>query len=98
MQATVWIPIGLSCVMAIVAIITLAKNTKKDSDKEIEQRATMTADLKYIRDGLDTIKVDNRTIQRDVGDLKVKVIEIEAGVKSAHKRLDDMQGGKKHED
>ena len=92
MQVTVWIPIALSCVMAIVAIITLAKNTKKDSDKEIEQRATMTADLKYIRDGLDTIKVDNRTIQRDVGDLKVKVIEIEAGVKSAHKRLDDMQG------
>ena len=98
MQVTVWIPIALSCVMAIVAIITLAKNTKKDSDKEIEQRATMTADLKYIRDGLDTIKVDNRTIQRDVGDLKVKVIEIEAGVKSAHKRLDDMQGGKRHED
>ena len=91
MNATVWIPIALSCVMAIVAIITLAKNTKKDSDKEIEQRATMTADLKYIRDGLDTIKVDNRTIQRDVGDLKVKVIEIDQSVKSAHKWLDDMQ-------
>lgn len=91
MNATVWIPIALSCVMAIVAIITLAKNTKKDSDKEIEQRAIMTADLKYIRDGLDTIKVDNRTIQHDVGDLKVKVIEIDQSVKSAHKRLDDMQ-------
>ena len=91
MSATVWIPIALSCVMAIVAIITLAKNTKKDSDKEIEQRAIMTADLKYIRDGLDTIKVDNRTIQHDVGDLKVKVIEIDQSVKSAHKRLDDMQ-------
>ena len=91
MNATVWIPIALSSVMAIVALITLAKNTKKDSDKEIEQRATMTADLKYIRDGLDTIKVDNRTIQRDVGDLKVKVIEIDQSVKSAHKRLDDMQ-------
>ena len=91
MSATVWIPIALSCVMAIVAIITLAKNTKKDSDKEIEQRAIMTADLKYIRDGLDTIKVDNRTIQHDVGDLKVKVIEIDQSVKSAHRRLDDMQ-------
>ncbi|MCR5566212.1 MAG: hypothetical protein K6F61_05120 [Clostridiales bacterium] len=98
MEATVWIPIGLSCVMAIVAIITLAKNTKKDSDKEIEQRATMTADIKYIRDSMDTIKVDNRKIQSDVGDLKIKVIEIERDVRSAHKRLDDMQGGKKHED
>ena len=62
MEATVWIPIVLSCVMAIVAIITLAKNTKKDNDKEI-----------------------------DVGDLKIKVIEIERDVRSAHKRLDDMQ-------
>ena len=98
MEATVWIPIVLSCIMAIVAIITLAKNTKKDSDKELEQRVTMTADLKYIRDSLDGIKVDNRKIQSDVGDLKIKVIEIERDVRSAHKRLDDMQGGKKHED
>lgn len=91
MEATVWIPIVLSCVMAIVAIITLAKNTKKDNDKEIEQRANMTADIKYIRDSMDTIKVDNRKIQSDVGDLKIKVIEIERDVRSAHKRLDDMQ-------
>jgi len=95
MEATVWIPIVLSCIMAIVAIITLARNTKKDSDKEIEQRANMTADIKYIRDSMDTIKVDNRKIQSDVGDLKIKVIEIERDVRSAHKRLDDMQGGKK---
>jgi len=98
MEATVWIPIVLSCIMAIVAIITLAKNTKKDSEKEVEQRATMTADIKYIRDSMDTIKVDNRRIQSDVGDLKIKVIEIERDVRSAHKRLDDLQGGKKHED
>lgn len=98
MEATVWIPIALSCIMATVAIITLAKNSKKDNEKEVEQRATMTADIKYIRDSMDTIKVDNRRIQSDVGDLKIKVIEIERDVKSAHKRLDDMQGGKKHED
>ena len=98
MEMTVWIPIVLSCIMAIVAIITLAKNTKKDSDKEIIQRATMTADIKYIRDSMDEIRVDNRKIQSDVGDLKIKVIEIERDVRSAHKRLDDMQGGKKHED
>lgn len=91
MEAAVWIPIALSCIMAIVAIITLAKNSKKDSDKEIEQRASMTADLKYIRDSVDDIKVENRVIQQDVGNLKIKVIEIEQGVKSAHKRLDDLK-------
>ena len=53
MAATVWIPIALSSVMAIIAILTLAKNNKKDSDKEAEQRASMTSDMKYIRTSVD---------------------------------------------
>ena len=89
MEATVWIPIALSCIMAIIAIITLAKSNKKDTKEEAEQRAAMTADMKYIRSSIDEIKVDNRVIQKDVGDLKIKVTEIDQSVKSAHKRLDD---------
>lgn len=96
MEATVWIPIVLSCVMAIIAIITLAKTSKRDNDKEAEQRASMTSDMKYIRGAVDEIKVDNRVIQKDVGELKVKVVEVEQSVKSAHKRLDDMQKGQIH--
>ena len=93
MQREVWIPIALSCVMAIVAIITLARNGKKDTQDDAVQKATMTADLKYIRDGIDEMKVDNRAMKQDVGDLKIKVTEIEQSVKSAHKRLDDMKKG-----
>lgn len=93
MEATVWIPIALSCIMAIIAIITLAKNNRKDYEKESEQRASMTSDMKYIRSSIDEIKVDNRVIQKDVGDLKIKTVEIEQSVKSAHKRLDDLQKG-----
>ena len=91
MEATVWIPIALSCVMAIIAIITLAKNSKKDSEKEAEQRAAMTSDMKYIRTSVDEIRLDNKSIQNDVSDLKIKVVEVEAGLKAAHQRLDDMQ-------
>ena len=93
MQPEVWIPIALSCVMAIVAIITLARNGKKDTQDDAIQKANMTADLKYIRDGIDEMKVDNRAMKQDVGDLKIKVTEIEQSVKSAHKRLDDMKKG-----
>ena len=93
MDAAVWIPIALSSVMAIVAIITLATNGKKSTEKEAEQRASLTADVKYIRGSIDEIKVENRVIQKDVGDLKIKIIEVEQGMKSAHKRLDDLQKG-----
>lgn len=87
------IPIVLSCIMAIVAIVTLATNRKKDTQDDAIQRANLTADVKYIRNSIDDIKVENKTIQRDVGDLKIKVVEIEQSVKSAHKRLDDLKGG-----
>lgn len=93
MEATVWIPIVLSCIMAIIAIITLANNSKKDTQKEAEERAAMRSDMKYIRSSVDEIRLDNKSIQKDVADLKVKVVEIEQGMKSAHKRIDDMQKG-----
>ena len=93
MEASVWIPIALSCVMAIIAIITLANNSKKDTQKEAEERAAMRSDMKYIRSSVDEIRLDNKSIQKDVADLKVKVVEIEQGMKSAHKRIDDLQKG-----
>lgn len=93
MKLEVWIPIALSCIMAIIAILTLARNGKKDNTEEAEQRASISADLKYIRGSIDDIKVENRVMQQNIGDLKIKVTEVEQSVKSAHKRLDDMQKG-----
>jgi hypothetical protein len=93
MNIEVWIPIVLSCVMAIVAIITLAKNTKKDTQDDAVQKATLAADLKYIRDGVDDIKLDNRVIKEDIGKLQTKVARIEQSVESAHQRIDDMKKG-----
>lgn len=89
MSAEEWIPIGLSCIMAIVAIITMYKNGKKDTTADAMQRAEMSANVKYIRDSIDDIKVENKTTRQELGDLKIKVTEIDQSVKSAHKRLDD---------
>ena len=95
MRAEVWIPIGLSFLMLIIAIITLSKNSKKDTAEDAMQRASMTADVKYIRDSIDDIKVENRMTRQEVGDLKIKVAEIDQSVKSAHRRLDDIMKGEK---
>lgn len=93
MEATTWIPIALSSIMAIIAIITLAKGNKKDTEKEAEERAALRSDMKYIRTSVDEIRLDNKSIQKDVADLKIKVVEIEQAAASAHKRIDDMQKG-----
>ena len=84
----------ISLVLAGCALLFTAMSFRRtqnqDTSETATQRATMTADIKYIRSSIDEIKIENKVIQKDVSDLKTKVVEIEQSTKSAHKRLDDM--------
>ena len=90
MQWVTVVPIFISSIMLLVALLTLRRTNTQDTSASATERATMTADIRYIRTSIDEIKLENRAIQKDVSDLKTKVVEIEASAKSAHKRLDDM--------
>jgi uncharacterized protein YlxW (UPF0749 family) len=85
----------ISIVIAFCALLFTAlsfrRTQNQDTSASATERATMTADVRYIRQSIDEIKLENRAIQKDVTDLKTKIVEVEASVKSAHKRLDDMQ-------
>lgn len=93
--------------MAIETIISLAvafcallftalsfrRTQNQDTSASASERATMTANINYIRQAIDEIKLDNRAIKKDLDELKAKVIEIEQSTKAAHVRIDDMQKG-----
>lgn len=87
----------ISLVIAGSALLFTAMSFRRTSNKDTSatatERATLTADVSYIRSSIDEIKVDNKVIQKDVSDLKAKVVEVEASAKSAHKRLDDLKKG-----
>lgn len=84
----------ISLVIAFSALLFTALSFKRtashDTSASATERATMTADIRYIRTSIDEIKVENRTIRTDLDKLNVKVAEVEASSKSAHKRLDDL--------
>ena len=69
------------------------RNEKNDTSAAATERATLSADVRYIRSSIDEIKIENRAIQKDVSDLTKKVVEIEASAKSAHQRIDDIVKG-----
>ena len=73
--------------------LTFRRNERKDTSADATERATLTADVKYIRSSIDDIKLDNKAIQKDVGELSKKIVEVEASAKIAHKRIDDMMKG-----
>jgi hypothetical protein len=83
------VAIFVPCAALVFTVLTFSKNTRKETEATAAGRATMTADISYIRASVDEIKVDNRVIQKDVSDMKAKLVEVEASTKSAHKRIDD---------
>lgn len=87
----------ISLVLAFCALLFTAlsfrRTQNQDTTASATERATMTANIQYIRQSIDEIKLDNRTIKTDLDELKTKVATIDATAKSAHKRIDDMQKG-----
>ena len=87
----------ISLVLAFCALLFTAlsfrRTQNQDTTASATERATMTANIQYIRQSIDEIKLDNRAIKKDLDDLKTKVVAIDASTKSAHKRIDDMQKG-----
>ena len=75
--------------------LTFSKNAKKDTASDASERATMSADIKYIRTSIDDIKLDNREIKGNIADLQTRVAKVEQSVDSAHQRLDDYLNMKK---
>ena len=87
------VAIFVPLIALIFTAMTFRRNENHDTSAAATERATLTADVKYIRSSIDEIKIENRSIQKDVSDLTKKVVEVEASAKSAHKRIDDLVKG-----
>jgi type II secretory pathway pseudopilin PulG len=85
----------ISLVIAACALLFTAfgfrRTQNQDTSATAAERATMNANIQYIRQAIDEIKLDNRTIKTDLDELKAKVVAVDASAKSAHRRIDDMQ-------
>ena len=74
----------------LFSALSYRRNSNNDHSDIVTQRATITADIRYIRASIDEIKLENRAIRTDLDEVKSKLVEVEASTKSAHKRLDDL--------
>lgn len=84
-----------SLLVAVIAIIFTILSFRRTANKDLAataiESANMTADIRYIRNSIDEIKLENRGMKKDIDDIKSRVIVVEQSVESAHKRLDDMK-------
>ena len=84
------VAIAVPLLALLFTALSFRRAENHDASAIATERATITADVRYIRSSIDEIRIENRSIQKDLSELTKKVVEIEASTKSAHKRLDDM--------
>lgn len=73
--------------------LSFRRTENHDTSASAMERATMTADIRYIRSSIDEIKLENKSIQKDVSDMAKKIVEVEASTREAHRRIDDIVKG-----
>ena len=60
----------------------------RDIRADTREEADTRAKLDYIATAVDEIRLDNKARDREITEMREKVIRIEESVKSAHKRID----------
>lgn len=80
------------CVAGVVMITNVFRNKATDDKKEASETTTLIVKLENINSGVNEIKSDMRNMRGDIQDLRDRLIIVEQSTKSAHHRLNTMEG------
>ena len=91
--------IGIICTVlgAAVGYATFSRNKEKDDKSDGQQLGTVLTELGYIKSNTDEIKAEQREQRRINTEVYSRLTAVEASAKSAHHRIDRLEGGEDHE-
>ncbi|MGL5713679.1 MAG: hypothetical protein ACRCXT_24035 [Paraclostridium sp.] len=87
------ISIALLCTVSgvIISFFTLQRGAKQDTKKDAAESTAVAVKLDYISKGVDDIRLDIKSTNREVDALKEKFARHDESLKSAHKRIDNLE-------
>lgn len=88
------ITIIISLVTLAIAVVTVVAGTRKSNRLDGEALGEQKADLKHIKDKVDDVWANLRSIEGRLESVDRRLAAAEESTKSAHKRIDDLKGGK----
>ena len=71
---------------------TSIKDTKDEVKEDTESSTKFAMQLEYISRGVDDIKLDIKAQDRRISEVVERVAKVEESTKSAHHRIDDLEG------
>ena len=88
---TISIALICSIIGAGISYFTFQRNRTNDIRADTREEADTRAKLDYIATAVDEIRLDNKARDREITEMREKVIRNEESVKSAHKRIDGLE-------
>ena len=84
------ISLAVSITAVLFTGLSFRRTQNVDTASNATERATMTADIRYIRASIDEIKLENKSIQKDVSAIRERLVKVEQSAESAHTRIDEL--------
>lgn len=69
-----------------------ARTSRKDAANDAAADADLRTSVNYIRQAVDELRVEIRLLRQDYADLVERVARVEESAKSAHRRIDRLEG------
>ena len=90
------VSIALICTVAgaIISYFSFQRNKDNDIRANTKEGAETKAKLDYIATAVDEIRLDNKARDREISEFNSRLIRVEESTKSAHKRIDVIEGEK----
>ena len=79
-------------IAATVAVTNIRRNSKADDKNEATQLTTVIVKLENIGNDIKDIKKDIKEVNLEVQSIKERLLKVEQSTKSAHHRLDHLEG------
>lgn len=85
--------IAVLCTIAgiVISYRSFQRNSKADTKSDTKQSTAVAVKLDYISKGVDDIRLDIKSTNREVDGLKEKFARHDESLKSAHKRIDKLE-------
>ena len=80
-------------VSGIVGFSAIRRARSGEDWQRASETTTLIVKLENISNGVNEIKAEIRAVKQDLQELRERIVVVEQSAKSAHKRLDEMNGG-----
>jgi hypothetical protein len=76
----------------VVGYLTFSRNRDKDVKNDASKLAVIETKIDTISQGIDSIRIDTKANEKQIIGLSERITRVEESSKSAHKRLDILEG------